>query len=125
MREIKPHETRSGLRGVAHEMVVIGPNDGDEKITDRITEPCRPEGQERFKGGELRRAQLQNQHRYEDSEHAVGERAQTFRGPSHVWHGRPPPSTVRPTSPRRHPCEASCRSSTVDTTNATLRLPDG
>jgi hypothetical protein len=133
MREIKPHETRSGLRGIAHKMMVIDPNDGDEKITDRITEPCRPERKECFKGGEFRRTQFQDQHRYQDSEHAIGERAQSLRGPSHVWHGRHPllqryrfdarpnsedsaPLPVRPTSPRRHPCEALCRSSSAPPT---------
>jgi len=35
MREIEPHEAERVLGGIAHEMVVIGPDDGDEEIADR------------------------------------------------------------------------------------------
>src|ERR1700730_2588615 len=102
MAEIDPHETRRGLRGIAHEMVVIGPDDGDEEIAYRVTEPGRPERQQRLEGREFGRAQLEDQYRYQDGKHRVGERAQTLRTPSQVWHGRHPllsrrePFNVRP-----------------------------
>jgi hypothetical protein len=35
MREVEPHKTRRGLGGVAHEMMVIGPNEGDTQIAHR------------------------------------------------------------------------------------------
>src|SRR6516162_5711661 len=87
MREVEPHQTRRGLGGIAHEMVVIGPNEGDKQIAHRIADPCRPERQQRFEGRKLRGMQIQNEHSYENGEHTVGERAQPLRGPSRVWHG--------------------------------------
>src|SRR5437763_17155107 len=122
MHEMNAYDPGSGLTGIAHAVVVICPNDSDEEIADRITEPCRPERQERFKGGEFGRAQLQNQHRYKDSEHAVRKRVQSFRGPSdvrpavtpflhsHRFDVLPKPLRIRPstiTSPRPPLCEPS------------------
>src|SRR5437660_12193212 len=67
---------------MAHQIVVIGPDNGDEQITHCVTEPRRPEREERVKGGKLRWPQVQNQHGYKNSEYAVGERAQSLRGRS-------------------------------------------
>src|SRR5215831_9464436 len=75
MREVEPHEMSRGLGGIAHEMVVIGPNEGDKQIAHRIAEPCRPEQQQRFEGRKLRGTQIQNEHSYENGEDPVGERA--------------------------------------------------
>src|SRR6266513_1810902 len=80
MREIEPREARGRLRGIAHKIMVIGPNDGDEKVAHCVAEPCGPEQQQSLKGGELWWTQFQNQHCDEDSEHAIGERAQSLRG---------------------------------------------
>jgi hypothetical protein len=74
-----------------HKMMVIGPNNSDEKVAHRVAQPCRPEQQECFERGQLRGAQLQNQHRDEHSEDAVRERAQALRSGSGVKHGRPFP----------------------------------
>src|SRR6516162_11774165 len=58
MREVEPHEMSRGLGGIAHEMMVIGPNEGDKQIAHRITEPCWPERQQRFEGRKLRGTQI-------------------------------------------------------------------
>src|SRR4029077_18205564 len=86
MPEVEPHETRRSLGGIAHQMVVIGPNEGDKQIAHQIAEPCRPERQQRFEGRKLWGVQIQDEHSYENCEHPVGERAQPLRGPSSMWH---------------------------------------
>src|SRR5215471_1852392 len=102
MREVEPHEMSRGLGGIAHEMMVIGPNEGNKQIAHRITEPCRPERQQRFEGRKLRGTQIQNEHSYENGEDPVGERAQPLRRPSRVWHG---------CRPLLHDASLSCRAS--------------
>ena len=37
MSEIEPHQARCGFRGVAQQIVMIGPDDSDEQVTNRIT----------------------------------------------------------------------------------------
>src|SRR5262245_32945721 len=54
MREIEPQQTRVRLRRVAHEIVVIAPNNGDEKIAHRVAQPCGPKRQECLERGNLR-----------------------------------------------------------------------
>src|SRR5262245_43122202 len=78
MSEIEPQEARGGLAGVAQEVMVVGPHGGDEEIADCVADPCGPELHERLEGRLLRRTQLQDQHGYEDGEHAVGERAHSL-----------------------------------------------
>jgi hypothetical protein len=60
MRKVEPQQTRSGLLCIVHEMVVIGPNDRNEKIADRIAEPRRPERQKRLESRNPGRMQLVN-----------------------------------------------------------------
>ena len=50
MREIEPQQTRGRLGGVAHEVMVVGPYDGDEKVAHGVAEPCGPERQQRLEG---------------------------------------------------------------------------
>ena len=82
MRKIEPHQPRRGLGGIAHQVVVIGPDDGDEQIAYSVAEPGRPERQKRLEGRDLRRPQFQNEHGYQNGEHTVGERAQPLGAPS-------------------------------------------
>ena len=51
MIEIEPQQPMRGLSGVAHQIVMIDPDDGDEEIAHGIAEPCGPEEQERLKVG--------------------------------------------------------------------------
>ena len=60
---------------MAHEIMVIDPNNRDEKVTYRVAQPGGPECKERLEGWNLGRAQFQNQHCYKNREHAIGERA--------------------------------------------------
>jgi hypothetical protein len=57
---IRPHKARGGLGGIVHEMVLIGPNDGDEKVAHRIAEPRWPEREKRLEGRNLRGPQFQS-----------------------------------------------------------------
>src|SRR2546422_9873799 len=86
--------------------MVIGPNDGDEKVAHCVVEPCGPEQQKRLKGGELWWTQFQNQHCYKDSEHAIGERAQSLRGCS-MEHGRTISCALAANALRNRPREQS------------------
>ena len=70
---------RRGFRRVAEQIMVVGPNDRNEHIADRVTHPCRPQFQERFECRTLRWVQSQNQHRNQDREYRVGEKTQSFR----------------------------------------------
>jgi hypothetical protein len=79
MREIEPQQAWRSLIGVAHQVVVIGPDDGDEEVTHRVAQPRRPESQQRLERGPLGRSQFQHQHGDEHREYAVGERAQSLR----------------------------------------------
>jgi hypothetical protein len=76
----KLNHNRREVASVAHEIVVIDPNNGDEKIAHCVAEPCGPVRQKRLEGWNLRWRQFQNQHSNKYSEHAVGERAQSLRG---------------------------------------------
>src|SRR5262245_45595021 len=78
MREIEPQQARARLGRIAHEVVMVHPNNGDEQIADRIAEPARPECQQRLEGRMLRRPQLQNQYRNEDGEDAVRKCVETL-----------------------------------------------
>ena len=51
MREREPHQARRRRSRVAHEMVVISPDNCDEKVAHGVAQPCRPEQQERLVGG--------------------------------------------------------------------------
>src|SRR5262245_12750816 len=97
MREIKPHEAGRGLCGVAHQMMVISPNDSNEKIADSVTEPSWPQRQERREGRSFRRTQIQNEDSDKDGENSVGECIQPFWSSSGMWHGCFPPA--RPNLP--------------------------
>ena len=82
MREIEPQQARGRLRGIAHEVMVIDPHNGNEQVAYRVAQPCGPQRQERLEGGLLRWTQIQDQHGDKHGEHAVGERAQSLRGRS-------------------------------------------
>src|SRR5262245_50971988 len=58
-------------------------------------EACRQERQERLECWNLRWTQFRNQHSDEDSEHAIGERAQSLRG-SPMEHNLTVPCIARP-----------------------------
>jgi hypothetical protein len=88
MHEIEPHQARRRLGGIAHGVVVIGPDNGE--AAHGVAQPGGSERQQGLEGRKLRWSQLQDEHGYEDSEHAVGECAQSFRGGSrehaHIIH---------------------------------------
>jgi len=75
MREVKPYKIWCRLDGIAHEVVMIDPHDGDEEPAHRIAQPHRPERHKCPKGRNLRGPQIQDEQRYENGEHPVGERA--------------------------------------------------
>src|SRR5437762_2198882 len=60
--EVEPQQARRRLRRIAHQVMVVGPHDGDEEVAHGVTQPRGPEAQERPEGGNGRRAQLQDQH---------------------------------------------------------------
>jgi hypothetical protein len=71
MCEIDPEQARVRLRGVAHEIMVIGPDNGNKQIAHGVAEPRGPKQQERLESGRLRGTQFQNQDGDEDSEYAI------------------------------------------------------
>src|SRR5271156_4651503 len=98
MRKVEPQEARGCLNGVAHKVMVIGPDDSDEKIAYRVAQPCRPERQESLEGRELGRTQFQHQHRDEDGEHTIRKGTHSLRGGS-MEHGRTSPYIPEYASP--------------------------
>ena len=46
VRKIDPHQSRGDLSSIAHQIVVIGPYDGDEEVTHCIAEPGGPKQQQ-------------------------------------------------------------------------------
>src|SRR6266851_9516643 len=73
-------------------MVMVGPNNRDEDVANRVANSCRPEQQERLKGWELGWVQFQNQHCDKDGKHTVREHGQSLGGRSsvrYVWHRWP------------------------------------
>src|SRR3954453_20854696 len=50
MREIEPQQARGRLSGIAHEIVMISPDDGDKQVANRVAQPCGPKRQERLEG---------------------------------------------------------------------------
>src|SRR6516164_6892816 len=111
MREIKPHEIWRRLGGIAHEVVMIGPHDGDEQIAHRVAQPHRPERHQCSKGRKLRGAQIQDEHGYENGEHSVGERVQALWSPTGVRHGCPLPLRHFRKSPMLSAMSLACVSS--------------
>ena len=82
---------------------MICPHDGDEEVAHRIAQPHRPERHQCSKGRNLRGAQIQDEHRYENGEHPVGERGQPLSRSFRLWHEYQPNvpiqvATARPIS---------------------------
>ena len=69
--------------------MVIGPDDGDEEIADRVAQPGRLERHQRREGRSFGRPQFQHEYGDQDGEYAIGEEAQSFGGRS-AQHGRFP-----------------------------------
>ena len=86
MCEVEPQQTGRGLVRIAQEIMVIGPDDGDEQIAHGVAQPCGPEQQKRLEGGKLGRMQIQDQHGDENGKYAVGKRAQSL-GSCFAKHG--------------------------------------
>src|SRR3954451_7367462 len=66
--------------------MVIGPDDGDEEIADRVAQPGRPERHQRREVRTFGRPQFQHEHGNQDGENAIGEEDRSFGGGS-AQHG--------------------------------------
>lgn len=59
MREIELQQARGRLRGITHQIMVIGPHDGDEQVAYCIAQLRGPEQQKGLESRKLRRSQFQ------------------------------------------------------------------
>ena len=58
--------------------MMVGPDDRDEEVADRIAEPSRPQLEQRRIGRLGGRPKLEHEHGDQHGEHAVGKEGQAF-----------------------------------------------
>jgi hypothetical protein len=90
VREVEPDEPESHLRRLAHQVMVIRPNDRDDKVADGIADPGWPFRQECAIPCCFRWPKVQDEYCDEDGEHAVAKRDQALWIRAYPKHARLP-----------------------------------